>query len=91
MLSETISLQRLVNDMLELSRLQNKDFQIEKHPVDILMTLEDAIRAVRVISGMKQISVLYDKTEYEWDCFWETGNCWIPGKNWLSVPHWSLK
>lgn len=66
MLEESISLQRLVNDMLELSRLQNQDFPIEKQEMDILMALEDAVRAVRVISGKKQIQIIYEKTENEW-------------------------
>lgn len=66
MLAESISLQRLVNDMLELSRLQNKDFPIEKEPVDLLMPLEDAVRAVRVIAQQKSIDILYEKKAGEW-------------------------
>ncbi len=61
MLAECISLQRLVNDMLELSRLQNKDFPIEKARMDLMMALEDAMRAVRVLAKEKDILLSYEK------------------------------
>lgn len=61
MLAECISLQRLVNDMLELSRLQNRDFPIEKEHMDLTMALEDAIRAVRVLAKEKSVSIRYAK------------------------------
>lgn len=60
MLAECISLQRLVNDMLELSRLQNNDFPIEEERMDIQMALADAIRAVRVIAQKKSITILFE-------------------------------
>lgn len=65
-LAESISLQRLINDMLELSRLQNKDFPIEKETMDLLMALEDAVRAVRVLAAEKSIRILYEKPKAEW-------------------------
>lgn len=67
MLAETISLQRLVNDMLELSRLENEEFPIEKEEIDLLLVLTDAIRSVRVIAGEKKIQVHYEKIEEEWE------------------------
>ncbi len=66
MLAESISLQRLVNDMLELSRLQNMDFPIEKAPMDLCLALEDAVRAVRVLAQEKQVQVQYEKSRAEW-------------------------
>ena len=66
MLAETIALQRLVNDMLEISRLENKDFPIEKEEVDLLMVLEDALRASRMIAAEKKIEVCYEVIEDEW-------------------------
>lgn len=66
MLAETISLQRLVNDMLEISRLENKDFPIEKEEVDLLMILEDALRASRMIAIEKNIEVCCEVVEDEW-------------------------
>lgn len=65
-LKESISLQRLVNDMLELSRLQNKDFPIEKAELDLLMVLDDALRATRIIAGAKCIQLHYSRPEAEW-------------------------
>lgn len=72
-LAESISLQRLINDMLELSRLQNKDFPIEKENMDLLLALEDAVRAVRVIAAKKSISILYQKPEGEWLMYGDYG------------------
>lgn len=66
MLSETISLQRLVNDMLELSRLENEEFIIHKEEMDLLQSLEDAIRSLRFIAREKDISVNYESLEEEW-------------------------
>lgn len=66
MLAESISLQRLINDMLELSRLQNEDFPIEKENMDLLAALENAVRAVRVIAEKKSIRILYEKKEEAW-------------------------
>lgn len=65
-LAESIALQRLINDMLELSRMQNKDFPIKKEATDLLMVLEDAVRAVRVIATEKSIHIDYEKTDDEW-------------------------
>lgn len=69
MLAECISLQRLVNDMLELSRLQNNDFPIEKENMDILSALEDAVRAVRVLAREKSVCVSFEKEQAV--CFME--------------------
>ena len=66
MLSETISLQRLVNDMLELSRLENEDFPIEKEELDLGMVLEDAVRSIRMIARDKQIQVHFSGAMEEW-------------------------
>lgn len=65
-LKESISLQRLVNDMLELSRLRNKDFPIDKKELDLLMVLDDALRAIRIIAETKKIHLHYSRAESEW-------------------------
>ena len=77
MLAECISLQRLINDMLELSRLQNRDFPIEKETMDLTMALEDALRAVRVLAKDKSIVISYEK---EAESFFMEGDygCGIP-------------
>lgn len=66
MLLESISLQRLINDMLELTRLENNDFPIEKTKIDLLQVFDDAMRAVRMLAVEKEIQIHYEKTEMEW-------------------------
>ena len=66
MMSETISLQRLVNDMLELSRLENEEFIIHKEEMDLLQTLDDAIRSIRFVAKEKNITVHYEGLDEEW-------------------------
>ncbi len=66
MLAETISLQRLVNDMLELSRLENEEFKLKKEEIDLLQVLEDAVRAGRLMSREKGIAVHYERIAAEW-------------------------
>lgn len=65
-LKESISLQRLVNDMLELSRLQNNDFPIDKVELDLLMTLDDALRTIRILAENKKICLHYRRPKSEW-------------------------
>lgn len=52
--------------MLELSRLQNRDFPIEKTELDLLMVLDDALRAIRIIAETKEIHLHYSRLESEW-------------------------
>lgn len=61
MLSESIHLERMVNDLLELSRLQNTHYSIEKAPVNLTEILEDAVRSVRQIAREKNVAVQFDK------------------------------
>lgn len=57
MLAETIALQRLVNDLMDLSRLENADFPIEMHAVNLADALDDAARAARGLGAAKNIRV----------------------------------
>ncbi len=61
MLSETKHLHRLVNDLLELSRLQAVDFKIEKSPFDMTLCVEDAVRSIRKKACEKNIEVHLEK------------------------------
>ena len=58
--SESLSLKRLVNDMLELSRLESSDFSIEMNPVDIGMILEDTVRSSSLLASQKQLKIVYN-------------------------------
>lgn len=66
MLNESIFLQRLVNDLLDLSRLQNTDFNIEMQELNLCDVIRDASRSARQISVEKHINILldFDKQAY---------------------------
>ena len=57
MLSETIALQRLVNDLMDLTRLENADFPIEMQTVELGDALDDAARTARRLASPKGIDV----------------------------------
>ncbi|MGL5085936.1 MAG: HAMP domain-containing sensor histidine kinase, partial [Clostridium sp.] len=57
MLNETLFLQRLVGDLLDLSKLQNTDFIIDKQEISILDVVVDALRSASHISLSKGISI----------------------------------
>ena len=61
MLNESIFLQRLVDDLLDLSRLQNIDFKIEMQDIDLCDVLSDVLRSARNIASRKQIQIQLDK------------------------------
>ncbi len=58
MLSETLGLQRLVNDLLDLSRLQNVDFPIESAPLSVNDVLGDALNAAHQLARAKKIRLV---------------------------------
>ncbi|MDF2838476.1 MAG: putative two-component histidine kinase [Evtepia sp.] len=57
MLGESLFLQRLVNDLLDLSRLQNTDFQIEMQDINLCDVLSDAIRSAGQMALKKNIEI----------------------------------
>jgi len=57
MLAETKLLQRLVGDLLDLAKLQNMDFRIEKQPVALCGILQDVQRGARNIAAQKGVKV----------------------------------
>ncbi len=57
MLGESIFLQRLVDDLLDLSRLQNPDFKIEMSEVNLCEVLDDAARTAGQMAKQKNIAV----------------------------------
>ena len=57
MLGETMSLQRLVNDLMELARLQNTDFKIDMTALNVLDVLSDALRSARQLADGKRIVI----------------------------------
>ena len=63
MLTETLFLQRLVGDLLDLSRLQNLDFIIEKEKFSFCDVLEDALRSANQIAMKKAVHINVLKNE----------------------------
>lgn len=59
MLNESKSLERLVNDLLELSRLQNADFKIEMQEINLCDVLKDVTRSASNIAKLKNIEIEY--------------------------------
>ena len=57
MYKESLFLQRLINDLLDLSRLQNADFPIEKAPLNIVDVMNDAVRSSRQLGQDKNLKI----------------------------------
>ena len=55
MLTESRHLERLVNDLLELSRLQDAGFQLRMEEINLCDVVSDAVRAIRPAVQAKQI------------------------------------
>lgn len=61
MLSETRFLERLVGDLLDLSRLQSVDFVIEKSQVDMCDILPEVLRLASQLALKKHIEIIVEK------------------------------
>ena len=57
MLSESLSLQRLVNDLLDLSKLQSSDFVIEMQELNLCDILSDVARSASHLAQDKKIEI----------------------------------
>lgn len=57
MLSETMYLQRLITDLLDLSRLQNTDFKIESAEMNLCELLSDVLRSAEGLASKKGIKL----------------------------------
>lgn len=60
MLNESVFLQRLVDDLLDLSRLQNADFKIEMQEISLCDVLKDVIRSAQHVAQRKHIEIRED-------------------------------
>jgi signal transduction histidine kinase len=61
LVGESIHLERMVNDLLELTRLQNVDYRIEKAPLNLPNVLDDALRACRQLAMKKDVRFTIDR------------------------------
>ncbi len=57
MQANLLHLNRLVNDLFDLARLENPDFAIEKADVDLSDALRDAVRAARRLAAPKSVGL----------------------------------
>lgn len=57
MLNESLYLQRLINDLLELSKLQNTDFKIDRQELNLCDILRDAARSAGHLAREKKIEI----------------------------------
>lgn len=57
MLKECGGMERLVGDLLTLSKVQNPDFEMEKEPVSVVQIFEDVTRSAKVLSEKKNINI----------------------------------
>lgn len=71
MRNECQSMERLVGDLLTLSKMQNPDFEIEKEPVNIVQIFQDIIRGIHVVAAKKNILI---EIKYNKDCILMLGD-----------------
>lgn len=71
MLRECTSMERLVGDLLTLSKMQNPHFEMEMEPVNLVQIFVDIIRSAKVIAAKKQISLKFIKNQ---DCIMLPGD-----------------
>jgi len=58
MLNECKYLERLVSDLLDLSRLQNADFAIEIHEINIQDIIQDVAGAMSIVAAQNEIALV---------------------------------
>lgn len=58
MLSECQSMERLVGDLLLLSKMQNPEFMVEKEPVNLQQVFHDLKRTAKAIADEKNIEIV---------------------------------
>lgn len=68
MLNESIFLQHLVNDLLDLTRLQNPDFKIEMEEISLCDLLSDVVRSAQNIARDKDIIIKTEKYQDSSHC-----------------------
>ena len=57
-LAECKSMQRLVDDLLTLSKMQNPDFKIDAEPVNLVHIFDEVVRSALAISAERGIQIL---------------------------------
>lgn len=73
MLVETVHLERLVSDLLDLARLQNPDFAIEMQPVNLKDIMDDIVRSMSGLAERKEINLNYTHEQGDFMCMGDYG------------------
>ena len=73
MLNEAKFLSRLIGDLLDISRLQNLDFVIEKSQLCILDVVNDVVRSLIQLASKKNISIDLYKHEFKNEIYGDYG------------------
>lgn len=60
-LRECKSMERLVADLLTLSKMQNPNFKVEKEPVNLVHVIDDIIKGASAISSEKGIEIIVNR------------------------------
>lgn len=60
-LSECKSMQRLVGDLLTLSKMQNPNFKIEKEPVNLIHVIDEVVKGAAALSEEKHIKIVMNR------------------------------
>lgn len=63
MLNECRGIERLVGDLLILSKMQNPEFQIEREPVSVVQVFEDVIKSAKKLSEDKNIDIRFGSND----------------------------
>lgn len=64
-LKECAGMERLVSDLLILSKMENPDFQLDTEVLNVIAVMQDSLRSMRVLMNEKQIQA---KLDYEDEC-----------------------
>ncbi|MEA5026731.1 MAG: HAMP domain-containing sensor histidine kinase [Erysipelotrichaceae bacterium] len=64
MLNESEQLQRLVNDLLDLSKLQNNDFRLEMTNISLIDVINDIKRSASRLAQPKSITISYQESAH---------------------------
>ncbi|MBR5279520.1 MAG: HAMP domain-containing histidine kinase [Clostridia bacterium] len=66
LLKESVYMQRLVNDLLDLSRLQNTGFSMNIQTFNLFDCISDSVRSGRRVADNRQITVDFEYDSTEW-------------------------
>lgn len=58
---EVARLHRMVNEILDVSRLESPDVELEKETENIVPVIEDTIRSMQVLANEKAVNIEFDK------------------------------